>query len=143
MSRKVINVNNNNGEEIVFLGTYDNPSITICNVLSNEYKHLSDVQNYKSIGAYKPYYHCIFKNNYPKNENEVEYISFEKNYIGLYKHGMHQQHVYKLELDYEQNNIEKDSDEKKSDGGDRYSIEAPVFPISHATCLSLSNISCK
>ena len=99
------NSNGDNGQEIVFVSGSKNPKIV------------------------------IFQNNNPRNQNEPEYILFNKCPIALYRHGANGQKVHNLEFNYQ-------TDDFENEAKNAAQPLLPWFPISNGHCLTLSNINC-
>lgn len=96
----------NNGNEIILLGDAttwnqgflvwapNRQDVIVYNVMSDEYKILSDDENYKSIDM-KPFRHCVFKcNDIQRNKSchQEGYISCDYKHFAIYKHGNNRPH---------------------------------------------------
>ena len=138
-----VNNINNNGEEIVFFGNSYNSTVSIYNLSSNQFRYLSDIENYY-VGCGRD--RCIFKSNNPRDKNEPEYIIFDGNHVALYTHGINKQTIHKLQLDYknDENEENEENDEKNSNvaKNKNYPKHNAPFPIPFASCLALTNINC-
>ena len=86
---------------------YDNSTnshrgaIVVYNIISDEYKILSDKQNFESIGVV-PEENSVFKNNITTNKNakkfEEEYIVCDYKHFIVYKHSPNSHSMKRLRM---------------------------------------------